>query len=224
MGDTMRKTGAMPKHLPKKPARSTRTPRAPSGSRDAIDRTSPDVETGRLVSFPAVRSLWQRIPEPDTRPHVAIAARIRQTERIGFWLAAQAHRSCAWDGAVANDETIAARVAARTGLPPGLTATALANASLDRLPDVSCQHLTILVDTILGQRERAVFLARCLVPQGAAVPVEKLADSLGIPPERVRALEASARRKIATAVRPDRDQACEEDARYSAITRWNRSS
>ncbi|MGE4047959.1 MAG: sigma-70 family RNA polymerase sigma factor, partial [Acetobacteraceae bacterium] len=57
-----------------------------------------------------------------------------------------------------------------------------------------------LVEEILGERERAVFLARCMT--GAAEParLETLAQTFGVSRERIHQLEASARRKIATAL------------------------
>ena len=57
-----------------------------------------------------------------------------------------------------------------------------------------------LAATILGERERAVFMARRAArPDDMAAPHE-LASSLGLSVERVYELEASARRKLATAL------------------------
>ena len=54
-----------------------------------------------------------------------------------------------------------------------------------------------LVDQILGERERAVFLARCMRDDGEVVHLETLAQQFGVSRERVSQIEASAKRKIA---------------------------
>ena len=57
-----------------------------------------------------------------------------------------------------------------------------------------------LADEILGERERTVFLARCMAESDEIVHLAALATQLGVSPERVYQLEASAKRKIATAL------------------------
>ena len=54
-----------------------------------------------------------------------------------------------------------------------------------------------LVKQVLGERERAVFLARCMQDDGDVVHLETLAQQFGVTRERVSQLEASAKRKIA---------------------------
>lgn len=56
-----------------------------------------------------------------------------------------------------------------------------------------------LAQEILGARERAVFLARCM-PGDERPSLEVLAQGLGVTAERVHQLEVSARGKIATAL------------------------
>ena len=57
-----------------------------------------------------------------------------------------------------------------------------------------------LADDILGERERAVFLARCSINGDEPVTLEVLAERFGVSRERIHQLEGSARRKIATAL------------------------
>ncbi len=54
-----------------------------------------------------------------------------------------------------------------------------------------------LVNQVLGERERAVFLARCMQDDGDVVHLETLAQQFRVTRERVSQLEASAKRKIA---------------------------
>lgn len=62
------------------------------------------------------------------------------------------------------------------------------------------KRIMALVDEILGERERTVFLARCMGDGGEATHLETLAARFGVSRERVYQLEASAKRKIATAL------------------------
>lgn len=64
---------------------------------------------------------------------------------------------------------------------------------------VARQRIMALVGEVLGERERQVFLARC-TGGGEAVPLATVAVRVGVSRDRVTALEASARRKIATAL------------------------
>lgn len=62
------------------------------------------------------------------------------------------------------------------------------------------KRIMALVDEILGERERAVFLARCMGDGSETTHLETLAARFGVSRERVYQLEASAKRKIATAL------------------------
>lgn len=55
-----------------------------------------------------------------------------------------------------------------------------------------------LAEDILGERERGVFLARCIADTDEPVTLEILATRYGVTRERIHQLEVSARRKIAT--------------------------
>jgi RNA polymerase sigma-32 factor len=59
------------------------------------------------------------------------------------------------------------------------------------------ERIMQLVHEALGERERAVFLARCMQDDGDVVHLETLAQQFGVTRERVSQLEASAKRKIA---------------------------
>jgi len=57
-----------------------------------------------------------------------------------------------------------------------------------------------LAEEILGERERAVFLERCMPRYANPTSLDTLATRLGVSRERVHQLEASAKRKIAIAL------------------------
>jgi RNA polymerase sigma-32 factor len=62
------------------------------------------------------------------------------------------------------------------------------------------KRIMVLVHEILGDRERAIFLARCMSDSDEVTHTESLATRFGITRERVCQLEASAKRKMATAL------------------------
>jgi RNA polymerase sigma-32 factor len=62
------------------------------------------------------------------------------------------------------------------------------------------KRIMALVQEVLGERERAVFLTRCMHDGDEVVRVETLAREFGVTRERVCQLEASAKRKIAMAL------------------------
>jgi RNA polymerase sigma-32 factor len=63
-----------------------------------------------------------------------------------------------------------------------------------------CGRIMELVEEILGERERMVFLSRCMTDREDMVPLERLANRFNVSKERVFQLEASAKSKIATAL------------------------
>lgn len=62
------------------------------------------------------------------------------------------------------------------------------------------RRIMTLVQEILGERERIVFLARCMGDGEEITHLETLARRFGVTRERICQLEASAKRKIATAL------------------------
>lgn len=62
------------------------------------------------------------------------------------------------------------------------------------------KRLLALVHEILGEREREVFLARCVGQGDEVAHLETLARQFGVTRERICQLEASAKRKITTAL------------------------
>ena len=62
------------------------------------------------------------------------------------------------------------------------------------------KRIMVLVDEILGEREREVFLARSMNDGDEVTHLETLARQFGVTRERVCQLEASAKRKIAMAL------------------------
>ena len=62
------------------------------------------------------------------------------------------------------------------------------------------KRIMALVEEILGERERSIFLARCLPANDEVTSLEALSVTHGVTRERIHQLEASARRKITTAL------------------------
>jgi RNA polymerase sigma-32 factor len=62
------------------------------------------------------------------------------------------------------------------------------------------KRIIALVQEILGEREREVFLARCMADVDDVAHHETLAKRFGVTRERICQLEASAKRKISTAL------------------------
>jgi hypothetical protein len=62
------------------------------------------------------------------------------------------------------------------------------------------KRIMALVHEVLGERERAVFLARCIGDGDEVAHLEMLAGRFGVTRERVCQLEAIAKRKIITAL------------------------
>ena len=62
------------------------------------------------------------------------------------------------------------------------------------------RRILSLIDEVLGERERIVFRGRAMTGSDPARPLEQLATVLGVSTARVHQIEASARRKIATAL------------------------
>jgi RNA polymerase sigma-32 factor len=59
------------------------------------------------------------------------------------------------------------------------------------------KRIMTLTEEILGERERAVFLARCMTDHDDVVHLDTLAAQFGVSRDRIYQLEASAKRKIA---------------------------
>lgn len=62
------------------------------------------------------------------------------------------------------------------------------------------KRIMTLTRDILGERERAVFLARCMTGGDEIAHLDSLAKDFGVSRERIYQLEASAKRKIAAAL------------------------
>ena len=62
------------------------------------------------------------------------------------------------------------------------------------------KRIVTLAQEILGERERIVFLSRCMTDSDEVVHLDSLAEQFGVTRERVYQLEASAKRKIAVAL------------------------
>jgi len=139
-------------------------------------------------------------------------------------LFAEARRSCMRDGVQPTESELCARVGKRIGLSGDEVTRCLSlvhhesteSPQADELTaqDPSPEEAVILrldhaklrrrilafARDILGERERRVFLARCMCNDDTVAHLDSLATELGVTRERVYQLEVSAKRKIAVAL------------------------
>ncbi len=134
---------------------------------------------------------------------------LQQLMRSTARLFDDARRSCHREGREPTDAELCARVGARVGLPAEVVAKWLPLERINMVPvqqidDAALRRRMIaLSEEILGARERAVFVARCLAEPRRVRRTESLARELGVTRERICELEGSARRKIAAALARD---------------------
>jgi hypothetical protein len=128
---------------------------------------------------------------------------------LGDRLLADARDACRREAVPATRREVLMRVGKRAGVSPAEAARGLrgtlrpvgvaaapARPVAPRLRD----RVLRLAATILGERERAVFMGRRAARPDDMAALHELASSLGLSVERVYELEASARRKLATAL------------------------
>jgi hypothetical protein len=127
----------------------------------------------------------------------------------GDLLLAEARNACRRDGVPATRRELFARIAKRIGLSQAEVARRLdgdfRRSGVATAREVAGrQHdqdaVARLATTILGVRERDVFLARRDARPDDVAALHLLASGLGVSVERVYELEASARRKLAVAL------------------------
>jgi RNA polymerase sigma-32 factor len=201
------------------------------GMRAAIDGFDPDHGDIRLSAYAVgwIRHYIQNYIQRHTPPMTpSISPGQRQLFRSAGRLFADARRSCQREGIEPTEAELCTRVGARIGLggdavaqcaalalsdaPAADTPSAASEASGHRpAPDDAVilrldhaklrRRVTGLAQEILGERERIVFLARCVTdPRGTR---QRLAMELGVTRERIFQLEVSAKRKIAAALAHD---------------------
>lgn len=93
----------------------------------------------------------------------------------------------------ADVQPLQSRLAAHGASPEEAVILRLDHAKLRR-------RIVALTQEILGERERKVFVARCLAEEDGARHHTSLAAELGVTRERICQIEVSAKRKIATAL------------------------
>ena len=166
-----------------------------------------------------IRTASRTAATPRARPSTGGRAKTIQSDNTqdsaGFPLAkaldrlmVDARNACRREGIAATRRELFARVAKRSGLPQAEVARRLRRKA--RRDDVAetpgeaaapaRDPIPLLAATILGAREREVFLARRDARPDDIVALRQLASRLGITVERVYQLEASARRKLACAL------------------------
>jgi RNA polymerase sigma-32 factor len=201
------------------------------GMRAAIDGFDPDQGDIRLSTYAVgwIRHYIEDYIGRHAPPmRVSIAPGQRQLFRSAGRLFADARRSCQREGIEPTEAELYARVGARIGLGGDAVAECAALALSDApaaetpsseaaasghgpAPDDAImlrldhaklrRRVTGLAQEILGERERIVFLARCISdPRGTR---QRLAMELGVTRERIFQLEVSAERKIAAALAHD---------------------
>lgn len=201
------------------------------GLHAAIVRFDPDRFPGRLSTYAVPWIRWyvqdhvsrnaQPVRLPATTAH-------RQLASWGAHLFAEARRACQREQVAPTEMELCARVGARIGLSADEVARsqrAGGSAAASRDDDVPIdahdaptpeddaiqrldreklrRRILALADTILGQREREVFLARCMTGDAPVARLDELAARFGVTRERVYQLESSARRKIITVLRQE---------------------
>jgi RNA polymerase sigma-32 factor len=194
------------------------------GMRAAIDGFDPDHGDIRLSSY-AVGWIRHYIQDYIRRHALPLqpwaSPGQRQLIRSAGRLFADARRSCQREGIEPTEAELCTRVGARIGLGDEAVAQCAALALSDApaaaplsaaseisghlpAPDLRLDHaklrrrVTTLAQEILGERERIVFLARCVgEPRGTR---QRLAMEMGVTRERILQLEVSAKRKIAAAL------------------------
>jgi len=201
------------------------------GMRAAIDGFDPDQGDIRLSTYAVgwIRRYIQdyiRRHAPPLKPWASPGQ--RQLLRSAGRLFADARRSCQRESIEPTEAELCTRVGARIGLGGEAVAQCAALALHDAsatethpaapegtgqgpTPDDAVilrldhskkrRRVTGLAQEILGERERIVFLARCVSePHGTR---QRLAMELGVTRERIFQLEVSAKRKIAAALAHD---------------------
>jgi RNA polymerase sigma factor (sigma-70 family) len=190
------------------------------GMHAAIDGFDPDRFDARLSTYAVnwIRHYIQDYIRRHAYPvHPPVSVAHRQLFRTTGRLFADARRACHREGIEATDGELCARVGGRIGLSGDEVAQALQLArgnslSLDApagAPDqyvLRLDHAKLrgrvmaLVGEVLGERERTVFLARCMADEDGPRQHASLAAELGVTRERVYQLEVSAKRKIVAAL------------------------
>lgn len=197
------------------------------GLHAAIVRFDPDRFAGRLSTYAIPWIRWYvkdhisrnlgPVRLPSTTSH-------RQLARWGTRLFEEARRDCEREQTPPTDMELCARVGRRIGLTTEEVARSRHAISgrpipVDTLPALGTEdpapedavirrldhakvrrRVMALAETILGERERVVFLARCMTGERPVVQLEALAQRFGVSRERIYQLESSARRKIMTAL------------------------
>jgi RNA polymerase sigma-32 factor len=199
------------------------------GLHAAIVRFDPDRFAGRLSTYavPWIRWYAQDHVSRNALPvRLSGTNAHRQLTRFAVPLFADAKRACLRERFDPTDMELCARVGRRVGLSADevarsqhaaggisvelddqtpsdwdaeLTPEDEAIKRLDR--EKLRRRILTLTDIIMGQREREVFLARCMTGEGPISRLDALANRFGVSRERIYQLESSARRKIITALR-----------------------
>jgi RNA polymerase sigma factor (sigma-70 family) len=201
------------------------------GVHSAIVRFDPDRFPGRLSTYAVPWIRWYvqdhvsrnglPVRLPGTTAH-------RQLARFATRLFADARRACERERVDPSVMELCARVGRRVGLSAdevvrsqrvcgtspvsfdhdtafdlgeGLTPDDDAIQRLDRKK--LRQRVLALAETMLGQREREGFLARCMTGGAQISQLDVLATRFGVSRERIYQLESSARRKIIVALRQE---------------------
>jgi RNA polymerase sigma-32 factor len=201
------------------------------GMRAAIDGFDPDQGDIRLSTYAVgwIRHYIQDYIRRHAPPvRFSVSAGQRQLFRSAGRLFADARRSCQREGIEPTEAELCERIGARIGLGGDAVAqcaaVALSDAPAADTPSAASEasghgpapddavilrldhaklrrRVTGLAQEILGERERIVFLARCVSdPRGTR---QRLAIELGVTRERIFQLEVSAKRKIAAALAHD---------------------
>lgn len=153
--------------------------------------------TGRLFAEARRSCHREGIAASDSELCARVGARIGLSgDEVAQSLRLARGESMSFDAPNDDMRSIEAGLATHAPSPEEATIHSLDHAKLRR-------RIMVLTQEVLGDRERHVFLARCMTSEDTATHLESLAAQLGVTRERVHQLETSARRKIAVALTHD---------------------
>jgi RNA polymerase sigma-32 factor len=153
--------------------------------------------TGRLFADARLACHREGIPPSDGELCSRVGARIGLPgDEVAQCLSLARGDALHLDASEADAPSIERRLVAQDASPEDAVILRLDHAKLRR-------RILVLAGEVLGERERKVFLARCMSDDEAGIHQENLAADLGVTRERVHQLEASAKRKIVMALTRD---------------------
>lgn len=182
------------------------------GGRSRIPgRRTNDARTGAAMMADTLALIRSYIDDSAGGPPAAKA--VHRLAHMASRLMTDARKACDHEGVAPTSGELYRRVAGRLGLEagpprfyPAIHADAGGRFWIERAP---IGRMAALADEVLGERERIVFFARTISRDRDRPSLVSIAGELAIDVDRVRAIEMSARRKIAAALASDGSTQCQ---------------